>query len=145
MRYNLILNILGLISKYISIMFLIPVIAAYFLNEANQVTPFLSSAIIAMLLGFILSAKKAQQKDIDNIRKSESLTTVFFAWILFALLCAIPYLFYNFNFTDALFESMSGVTTTGATIIDNFTLYPKVLFLFRSLTQWFGYTILTIL
>lgn len=138
MRYNLIFNILGLISKYIGVMFLIPVIAGFILHENNHIMPFLASLAMAMLIGILFSVKKAPQKDIDNIRKSESLTTVFFAWILFALICSIPYLFYDFSFTDALFEAMSGVTTTGATIINDFTLYPKVLFFFRSLTQWFG-------
>ena len=63
---------------------------------------------------------------------------MFFAWILFALICTIPYLFYGFDYTNATFEAMSGVTTTGASIIDNFSQYPKTLFFFRSLTQWFG-------
>ena len=138
MRYSLIFNILGLISKYIGIMFIIPIICAFILGENNHTSPFLTSMIIALVLGLLFSIKKAEQKEIDNIRKSESLATVFFAWILFALLCSIPYLFYNFSFTDALFEGMSGVTTTGATVMKDFSLYPKTLFFFRSLTQWFG-------
>ncbi len=138
MRYSLISNILGLISKYIGMMFIIPIIAACILKETNHIAPFLSSMAIALILGLMLSVKKVEQKEIDNIRKSESLTTVFFAWILFGLLCSIPYLFYDFTFTNALFEAMSGVTTTGATVITDFSLYPKTLFFFRSLTQWFG-------
>lgn len=138
MRYNLIFNILSLISKYIGVMFIIPVVCALILKENNHIAPFLTSMVIAFIVGLLFSAKKAEQKEIDNIRKSESLTTVFFAWILFALLCCIPYLFYNFSFTDALFEGMSGVTTTGATVMNDFSLYPKTLFFFRSLTQWFG-------
>ena len=138
MRYNLISNMMGLISKYIGVMFIIPAIAALCLNEVNHIIPFIISGVIALILGFVLSINKVPQKEIDNIKKSESLTTVFFAWVLFALLCSIPYLFYNFTFTNALFEAMSGVTTTGATIIDDFTIYPKTLFFFRSLTQWFG-------
>ena len=138
MRYNLIFNILGLISKYIGTMFIIPIIGACILHETDHITPFLTSLAVATIVGFLFSIKKAEQKEIDNIRKSESLATVFFAWVLFALLCTIPYLFYNFSFTDALFEGMSGVTTTGATIISDFSLYPKTLFFFRSLTQWFG-------
>ncbi len=138
MRYNLISNILGLISKYIGIMFIIPIIAAVILKETSHITPFLTSMAIALITGLILSFNKVPQKEIDNIRKSESLTTVFFAWILFALLCSVPYLFYDFTFTNALFEGMSGVTTTGATVITDFSIYPKTLFFFRSLTQWFG-------
>lgn len=138
MRYGLILNILGLISKYIGIMFIIPVVAALILSEPKEAIPFLTSGIIAVLIGFLLSCKKTCQKDIDNIKKSESLATVFFAWVFFAFLCSIPYLFYGMNFTNAAFEAMSGVTTTGGTIIQDFSLYPKTLFFFRSLTQWFG-------
>jgi len=138
MRYNLILNILGMMAKYIGVLFLIPIICAFFLKEYNSIMPFLITGIIALISGFLLTIKKAEQKDIDNIKKSESLTTVFFAWILFAIICTIPYLFYGMNYTNATFEAMSGVTTTGASIMDDFSIYPKTLFFFRSLTQWFG-------
>ena len=138
MRYNLIFNILGLISKYVGIMFIIPIVAAIILKEYNDIMPFFASFVIALLLGFLLSVKKVSQKSIDSIKKSESLMTVFFAWIFFTLLCAIPYLFYDFTITNACFEAMSGTTTTGGTVITDFSLYPKTLFFFRSLTQWLG-------
>lgn len=138
MRYNLISNILGLISKYIGVMFIIPIMAALFLGEYDHIKPYAIAGCCAVLLGYILSVRKVNQKEIDSIKKSESLTTVLFAWILFALLCSIPYLFYDMTFTNAMFEAMSGVTTTGGTIIKDFGVYPRVLFFFRSLTQWFG-------
>lgn len=138
MRYNLILNILGLISKYIAIMFLIPVVAAILLKEYSHITPFLVTGIISYLTGLLFLIKKVPQKDIDNIRKSESLAAVFFVWMFFGIICTIPYLFYNLSFTNACFESVSGITTTGATIFQDFNLYPKTLFFYRSLTQWFG-------
>ncbi|MBQ8848337.1 MAG: TrkH family potassium uptake protein [Candidatus Gastranaerophilales bacterium] len=138
MRYNLIFNILGLLSKYISIMFLIPIVAAMILKETNHLMPFFVTGVIALILGYIFSFNKAEQKDIDSIKKSESLVTVFFAWVFFGLICTIPFLFYGFDFTNACFEAISGVTTTGASIIQDFSKYPKTLFFFRSLTQWFG-------
>ncbi|MBQ8634559.1 TrkH family potassium uptake protein [bacterium] len=138
MRYSIILNILGMMSKYIGVLFIIPIICAFLLKENEAVFPFFATGVIALFLGYLFSIKKVEQKEIDNIKKSESLTTVFFAWILFALICTIPYLFYGFNCTNAAFEAMSGVTTTGASIIDNFSQLPKTLFFFRSLTQWFG-------
>lgn len=138
MRYNLILNILGLISKYIGIMFIIPVVAAFVLKEPSCSIPFIITGLIATALGFLFSIKKVQQKDIDNIKKSESLATVFFAWVFFALLCTIPYLFFKMTPINALFEATSGVTTTGGTTIQDFSIYPKTMFFFRSLTQWFG-------
>ena len=138
MRYNLILNILGLIARSLGLIFIIPIIVAFILKEYGAIPPFLIAGLFSLFLGFTLSFNRASQKDIDNIKKSESLTTVFFAWILFALICSIPYLFYGLDFTSAAFEGMSGATTTGATIIDNYDLYPKSLFFFRSLCQWFG-------
>ena len=100
--------------------------------------PFFVTGVIALILGYIFSFNKAEQKDIDSIKKSESLVTVFFAWVFFGLICTIPFLFYGFDFTNACFEAISGVTTTGASIIQDFSKYPKTLFFFRSLTQWFG-------
>ena len=138
MRYNLILNILGLISKYIAILFIIPILACVFLKEFSQVVPYILSAIVAFILSWLFSINKTSQKEIDNIKKSESLATVVFSWILFGLVCSIPYLFYGLSFTNSIFEAVSGVTTTGATIFQDFSLYPKSLFFFRSLTQWFG-------
>ena len=138
MRYNLILNILGLNAKYIGYLFIFPIIAAILLKESSEILPFLITGLVAILLGYILSFNKVSQKEVDNIKKSESLTTVFFSWIMFAIICAIPYLFYKFSFTNSFFESMSGITTTGATIIKDFSLYPKTLFFFRSLCQWLG-------
>ena len=69
MRYNLIFNILGLLSKYISIMFLIPIVAAMILKETNHLMPFFVTGVIALILGYIFSFNKAEQKDIDSIKK----------------------------------------------------------------------------
>lgn len=138
MRFNLILNILGLISRYIGVMFIIPIIVAIWLKEYSDILPFFLSGIISIALGYLLSFNKTAQKDIDNIKKSESLGVVFFAWIFFGLICTIPYLFYGLDFTNASYEAFSGITTTGGTIFKNFDLYSKTLFFYRSLTQWFG-------
>ena len=62
MRYNIIFNILGLISKYVGIMFIIPIVAAIILKEYNDIMPFFASFVIALLLGFLLSVKKVSQK-----------------------------------------------------------------------------------
>ncbi len=137
MRFNVFLDMLGLILKYIGVMFIIPIIATIFLKEYT-IIPYFLTGFIAIALGFLFSCNKACQDDIDNIKKSESLAVVFIAWVLFGLICTIPYLFYSLSFTDAVFEAFAGVTTTGGTILKNFSLYPKTLFFYRSLTQWFG-------
>lgn len=138
MRYNLVLNIIGLIARYIGMLFLIPIVAAILLKEYSQITPFLITGVLSYLTGVLLLLNKVPQKSIDNIKKSESLAVVFFLWVFFALICTVPYLFYGFNFCDACFESVSGITTTGSTIFTNFDIYPRTLFFYRTLTQWLG-------
>ena len=65
MRYNLILNMLGLISKYIAILFIIPILACVFLKEFTQVVPYILSAIVAFILSWLFSINKTSQKEID--------------------------------------------------------------------------------
>lgn len=138
MRYNIVSNIIGSSLRYISIVMLIPVIFSIIYKEASQSLPFICASVISIFLGFLLTLPKAAEKDIDNIKKTEALAGVFFSWVFFAIVCSIPYLFYHFSVLDALFEAVSGITTTGATVVRDFSLYPKTFFFFRSMTQWFG-------
>ena len=62
---------------------------------------------------------------------------VLITWIIFSIVSSLPYMFYGINIVDALFESISSTTTTGASIFTHFD-YPKTLFFWRALTQWIG-------
>ena len=59
-------------------------------------------------------------------------------WLMISLVASIPYCFMGMSFFDAFFESMSGLTTTGATIITDFSSYNDPFYLWRAMTQWFG-------
>ena len=63
---------------------------------------------------------------------------VAFTWFVVAILGAIPYVLADLSLADALFESMSGITGTGATVLTDFSQYSRGFFLWRSMTQWFG-------
>lgn len=138
MRYNILSTVIGSNLRYIGIVMLIPVIFALLYHEANHSLPFICAAFVSVILGFLFALPKTTEKDIDSMKKTEALAGVFFSWVFFSLVCAIPYLFYNFNFTNAVFESVSGITTTGATIFVDYSIYPKTLFFYRAMTQWFG-------
>lgn len=62
------------------------------------------------------------------------------SWLLLCILCSVPFIYTQSNLTvvDAIFESMSGVTTTGATIINNIESLPKGILIWRALLQWLG-------
>ena len=138
MRYNIVSNIIGSNLRYIGVVLLLPILFALAYKELDHVLPFVCASFISILLGFLFTLAHVSEKDIDSVKKPEALSGVFFSWVFFSLVCAIPYLFYDFNITNAIFESVSGITTTGATVINDYTIYPKTLFFYRAMTQWFG-------
>ena len=77
--------------------------------------------------------------DIEVDLKSGFFITVF-SWILLSLICAVPFMYAksNLNWVDSLFESMSGLTTTGSTILTNLDELPKGILIWRSFLQWIG-------
>jgi trk system potassium uptake protein TrkH len=91
-----------------------------------------------MAIGLLLQKAGGFLRNFDNLNRNEGFLIVVLAWIVTAAMGAIPYLFYGLNPLDAYFESVSGITTTGATIFIDFSLYPKSLFFWRSLSQWLG-------
>ena len=77
--------------------------------------------------------------DIEVDLKSGFFITVF-SWILLSIICAIPFMYAKSNlyWVDAIFESMSGLTTTGATVLTNLDDLPKGILIWRSFLQWIG-------
>ncbi len=88
---------------------------------------------VGLLMRFILPGKK-------EITIAESFSLVALAWILSGVFGALPFYFYGVfdSFLSAFFESVSGFTTTGATLIEDVESLPRGILLWRSLTQWLG-------
>lgn len=140
MRLSYLANAISLIMMYIGMVILSPIIIALIYHDYYSVIPFLCASIISSAGGFIIRKLVPQSRELENlndIKKAEALFIVAVSWIIFGIMCAIPYLFYGLSPLDSLFESVSGITTTGATIITHFN-YPKAFFFWRSLTQWLG-------
>ena len=140
MRLSYIVNAISLIMLYISLVLLLPIIVALISKDFNSVLPFISAAILAAGFGYLmrkLVPKSCELENLNDIKKSEALFIVAASWIIFALLSAVPYLFYNLSIVDSLFEATSGITTTGATILSHYN-YPQAFFFWRSLSQWLG-------
>jgi len=99
---------------------------------------FLYSAIITIVTGVIsFTPLKSAEKVYGN---REGYIIVAGIWVIFALFGTLPFLFTGTikSFTDAFFESMSGFTTTGATVITDLDSVPKGILFWRSITQWVG-------
>ncbi len=96
---------------------------------------FLAAAGLAVLLG--LASRLLPGRGLE-MRRMEGLATVAVSWLLLVLIGAIPYSANGFAPADALFESMSGLTGTGATILTDFDAVSEGVFLWRSLSEWVG-------
>nr|MBP7471610.1 TrkH family potassium uptake protein [Prevotella sp.] len=106
--------------------------------QEDDLLAFLSSTIITVLCGFILMI---MGKDAGKfLSRHDAYFVVTLAWAVFSLMGTLPFIISGYipNFTDAYFETMSGFTTTGATIINNVDIFPHALLFWRSLTQWVG-------
>lgn len=140
MRLNYLANALGLIMMYIGAVILAPIFIALYYQDFNSVLPFMIASFVSAFVGFALRTLVKNASNIENlndIKKSEALFLVVLSWIVFGIISAIPYLFYGLSPINSLFEAVSGITTTGATILTHFD-YPKAMFFWRGLTQWLG-------
>ena len=140
MRLSYLAYTFSLSIMYFSVLLLVPILIALYYHETSAIFPFFFAATVAFLIAVTLKKivpGASQVKNVNDINKSEGICTVTFCWLLAGLLAAIPYMFFGFSFIDALFESTSGITTTGSTIFVDYN-FPKALFFWRGFTQWIG-------
>lgn len=138
MNFRLITHILSVTIIFVALFMLLPVLVSIIYRQGDTLA-LLLSLIITLLIGsvaFLFTLKSHG----DEIRHREAFIIVTMAWLLIAFFGALPYIFteaFN-NFTDAYFESMSGFTTTGASVMTDIEIMPKGLLFWRSLSQWIG-------
>lgn len=140
MRFRYLAYSFGLTMTYFGILVCIPIIVSLIYKEYQSMLPFLLTSILAISVGYILqklSILKGEIKNLNDIKKSEGLFIVTIFWVLAGIIAAIPYSFYGLSLCDSFFEAVSGITTTGATILTDFN-YPHTFMFWRSFTQWLG-------
>ena len=115
---------------------LIPFFIQFIYGEQNNT--FLSSATVTMFIGMLLVLANLEENRKLNLQQAFLLTAL--SWLSIAIFGCIPFLFSNLNlsFGDAFFESMSGITTTGSTIITDLDNAPKSILIWRAILQWLG-------
>ncbi len=129
---------LGIILLVFGGIVLLPIGVAAIEGDYRSALPFLAASAFSFALGLLCRWHGRFCKNFDSMRHNEGLLIVTLTWIVTAAIGAIPYLFFGLSPVDAYFESVSGFTTTGATILTDFSLYPRPFFFWRSLTQWLG-------
>lgn len=128
----------GLITGLMGLLQLPAALCSY-IYQSFDFQAFIYSILICGVTSIVLILL-SKGDDSDKIGKREGYLTVALTWIIFSVISTFPYTFSGVipNFSDALFESVSGLTTTGATIITDLEKIPEGILLWRSFTQWIG-------
>lgn len=136
MNFKIICFVLGRLVVAEACIMLIPLLMALYYQENNLIT-FVESLTACILLGGWLL--KYGQTKASDLTMREGIAITGFGWVVATTLGMLPYLLGGYmNFLDALFESISGFTGTGATLFESLSVLPKSLLFWRMMTQWFG-------
>ena len=129
---------IGHVLRLLAAMMLPPLLIAFFAHEEGTVAAFALSMGITMAAGCILLLLKRPGS--GGVRPAEGFITVSLSWILISLFGCLPFYFSRYipRFVDCVFETVSGFTTTGATILTDVELLPNSLLYWRSFTHWIG-------
>ena len=135
-NYKTVFYTLGLLQIILGVFMLIPIISQLVFDQFNST--FLVSSIITIIFGSLFVISNLSHEKKISLQGAFILTAL--AWISIAIFGSLPFYFsiLNLSFTDSFFESMSGITTTGSTIITNLNAVPKGILLWRALLQWLG-------
>ena len=135
MNYKSILNLLGILLGIFSLSFIPPLILTYLYSESGGEVFLYSFLFFSIFGGAVWTATR--QKNLPlNISDGFVVTTLF--WVVLACAGSVPFYFFGLSVSDAIFESASGITTTGATTIVGLDNLPKSILLYRQLLQWIG-------
>ena len=138
MNYRMVFNTIGRIVMAEAALLLLPSAVALYYGETSSLCALLLGAGIALAVGlfFVLVSRTKNR----SIYAGEGFISVAFAWVLLSVIGAVP--FYASgeipNFIDAVFETVSGFTTTGASILTNVEALSQSMLFWRSFTHWVG-------
>ena len=135
-NYKTVFFTLGILQIILGIFMLIPVIIQFFYGEIDS--SFFGASIVTIIFGTLFFLSNLDHDKKLNLQQAFLLTAL--SWLSIAIFGSLPFVFSNanFSFTNAFFESMSGITTTGSTIISNLENMPKGILFWRAILQWLG-------
>ena len=136
MNYSIVFYIIGWILNFEAAFMVLPTVVALIYRE-SEVWCFLATMAVCLIVGMLLVRRKPKNQ---IFYVAESFVAVSLSWVLLSVMGAVPFVLSGYipNPIDALFETVSGFTTTGASILSNVEQLPKCLLFWRSFTHWIG-------
>jgi len=140
MRLSVVVHLAGVLIRLFAAALLAPAGVAAFYREWTDLAAFLTAGAICALAGTAMSraGSSGALDAAERLWRVEGMAVVAATWLGVAQVAAIPYVWAGLAPVDALFESMSGLTTTGATVLTDFDSLGRGMFFWRALTQWLG-------
>ena len=136
MNYLIVKSIIGRVLYFEAAFMLLPCVTALIYQEYSGWS-FVFTALLCILIGAVLTRKRPKN---TVFYVKEGFVTVALSWIILSLMGGLPFLFSGVisNPIDALFETVSGFTTTGASILKDVEVLPRCMLMWRSFTHWIG-------
>ena len=135
-NYKTVFFTLGILLIILGVAMVVPVAFQLIYNEFNHT--FIISAIITITFGILFFLSNIDH--LKSISTQQAFLLTALSWMSIAIFGSLPFFFSNLNLsiTDSFFESMSGITTTGATILNDIENSPKGILIWRAMLQWLG-------
>ena len=135
-NYKTVFFTLGILQIILGVSMSIPIIIQFIYGELDS--SFFGAGMITIIFGVLFLLLNLDHDKKLNLQQAFLLTAL--SWLTIAIFGSLPFIFSNLqlSITDSFFESMSGITTTGSTIIINLSESPKSILLWRSMLQWIG-------
>ncbi len=137
LNYKIILHVMGLLLLCNGVFMLLATLCSLLYKDGVTIDIMLASLVTMFVgIGFMFFTREHEKK----LSKRDGYVVVTFGWIFMSFSGTLPYLFSGAipSFTNAFFETISGYTTTGASILNEIEILPKGILLWRSLTHWIG-------
>ena len=135
-NYKTVFFTLGILQIILGVFMFIPIIFQFIYSEIDS--SFFGASIVTIIFGTLFFLSNLDHDKKLTLQQAFLLTAL--SWLSIAVFGSLPFIFSDlkFTFTNAFFESMSGITTTGSTIISNLNEMPKSILLWRAILQWLG-------
>ena len=135
-NYKTVFFILGVLQIILGLSMIVPIMAQFYYDEMDS--GFISSGLVSIIFGVLFFLSNLDYEKKLSLPQAFLLTAL--SWLSIAIFGSLPFVFsdLNLSFTDAFFESMSGITTTGSTILTNLNETSKAILLWRAMLQWLG-------
>ena len=135
MAVKSIINLFSILVAFFSLSLLVPLVVSFIFDDGSS-NIFITTFLLIFMPSIIAWQLTKKSKEEMGVKEGFVIITLF--WIVLSLVGSMPFYLYGMSFVDSFFESMSGITTTGATVISGLNNMPESVLFYRQLLQWMG-------